>query len=210
MLDKNESTPTLSDKIYTYLKESIIKYRIRPNQRINEKEIAAQFDSSTTPVREAVLRLSAEGFIEISPYRHAVVKEISSKELEEMYEVITILDYHALKAALDELTEENLLEIAALTEELERWCHVDSLEKYLELNALIHTKIWKVIKNKFLYSTLYQVYNQVQRYAYARYAVFLRHGALKKSLRKHQKLLETIRTKNSSALKKLVRDHWKV
>ena len=101
MAEENDSTLTLSDKIYNYLKESIIKNKIKPNQRIQEKEIAVQFDSSTTPVREAVRRLSAEGFIAITPYRYAVVREISSKELEEMYEVITILDYYALRAALD-------------------------------------------------------------------------------------------------------------
>jgi len=207
---ENDSALTLSDKIYQYLKESIIKNKIRPNQRIQEKDIAVQFESSTTPVREAVRRLSAEGFIEITPYRHAVVRQISSKELEEMYDVITILDYHALRTALNELEAPHIQEIAALTEELERHCHVDALEKYLDLNALIHIKIWSVIKNKFLYSTLLQVYNQIQRYAYVRYSVFARHGALKRSLKKHKRLLEALLSRNGRGLKKLVKEHWKV
>lgn len=207
---ENDSNLTLSDKIYLYLKESIIKNKIKPSQRIQEKDIAARFDSSTTPVREAVRRLSAEGFIAISPYRHAVVREISSTELDEMYEVITTLDHQAFRAALDSLEEPQIREIEALTEEMERNCHVDTLEKYLELNALVHTKIWSTIKNKFLNETILQVYNQIQRYTYVRYSVFARHGALMKSMKKHRKLLEAVKTRNVKDLKKLVRDHWKV
>ncbi len=210
MPEEKDSSLTLSDRIYHYLKESIIKNRIKPNQRIQEKEIALRFDSSTTPVREAVRRLSAEGFIEINPYRHAVVREISSKELEEMYEVITLLDGRALRTAIDELDEPRVREIEAMTEEMERKCSVDSLDRYLELNALIHIKIWSVIKNRFLYATIIQVYNQIQRYTYERYSVFARHGVLKKSLKKHKKLLETILTRNSHDVRKLVRDHWKI
>jgi len=207
---RNETSLTISDKIYNYLKESIIKNKIKPNQRINEKKIAALFDSSTTPVREAILRLSAEGFIQISRYRHAIVKEISSKELQEMYEVMTILDYHALKLAIKELTDENLQEIEDLTIELEKHCSLDSLEEYLDLNAFIHTSIWKVIENKFFYSTLIQVYDQIQRYVYARYSVFMRHGALKESLSKHKNLLKALKSRDSSNLLKLVKEHWKV
>lgn len=210
MQEEKDSNLTLSDRIYHHLKESIIKNRIKPNQRIQEKEIALQFNSSTTPVREAVRRLSAEGFIEINPYRHAVVREISSKELEEMYEVITILDGQALRAAIDELDEDRIREIAAMTAEMERNCSVDSLDRYLELNALIHIKIWSVINNKFLYSTLLQVYNQIQRCSYERYSVFARHGVLKKSLKKHKKLLAILLARNNRNLKKLVRDHWKI
>lgn len=201
---------TISDKIYNYLKESIIKNKIKPNQRINEKEIAALFDSSTTPVREAILRLSAEGFINISRYRHVIVKEISSNELREMYEVMTILDYHASRLAMNDMTEKDLKLISDLTTELKKNCSIDTLEKYLEINALIHTTIWKILKNKFFYFTLVQVYDQIQRYEYARHSIFLRNGALKESLEKHQKLLETLKTKDFSKLKKLVEDHWAI
>jgi len=209
-LEGNEKTLTISDKVYRYLKESIIKNRIKPNQRIDEKEIAALFDSSTTPVREAILRLSAEGFIKLSRYRHSTVREISSEELQQMYEVMTILDNQALRSVIAVMKDEDLQKIRELTDELGKYCDVNSLEKYLEVNALIHTTIWKVIKNKFFYSTLIQVYDQIQRYAYARYSVFTREGALKRSLKKHMKLLEVLTTRDISNLKRLVREHWKV
>ncbi len=200
----------MSERIYAHLKDLIIKNKIAPNRRINEKAIAEQFESSTTPVREALLRLSAEGFIEVSPYRHIVVKEISPKLMEEMYEVMTVLDYHALKLAFKDLCEEAVRKIADLTAELEANCRLETLDRYLELNARIHTTLWESVRNQFLHSTLQQVYDQIQRYSYVRYSLFQKQGALNRSLRKHKKLLEAVVARDSSNLLNLVRDHWSV
>ncbi len=123
---------------------------------------------------------------------------------------MTILEYHALREVMRELTDEKMKEMEELTEEMEKYCSVDSLEKYLEVNALIHTSIWEVLRNKFLCATLRKVYDQIQRYTYARYSVFLRHGALKRSLKKHRKLLATLASRDISGLKRLVKEHWKV
>lgn len=201
---------TTSEKVYNYLRELIIKNKIAPNQRVNEKAIAKQFESSTTPVREAILRLSAEGFIEVSPYRHMIVKEISPKEMEEMYEVMMILDYHALKLAFKALRDDDVQKIKHLTAELERYCSLDSLDKYLEINARIHTTLWESVQNQFLNVTLRQVYDRIQRYSYVRYSLFMKQGALNRSLRKHKKLLDAVVSRDASNLLNLVRDHWRL
>lgn len=57
-------------RIHHYLREAIIKNEIKPRNIIREKDIAVVFNSSTTPVREAIKRLASEGFFKVHPYRH--------------------------------------------------------------------------------------------------------------------------------------------
>ena len=106
---------TLSQSIYNYLKEAIISHQLKASQRINEKEIADLFQVSITPVREAVLRLGAEGFIDSNFHREAVIKEVSYRELKEIFQVLGVLDSVAVGLILDTINQEELKELESLT-----------------------------------------------------------------------------------------------
>ena len=83
---------TLGQSIYSHLKDAILNNHLKANQKINEKEIAQSFGTSTTPVREAVMRLGAEGFVITDSHRETIVKEISLEELKEILLVMGHLD----------------------------------------------------------------------------------------------------------------------
>ena len=163
---------TLSQSIYNYLKDSIINNRLKANQRINEKEIAKLFEVSSTPVREAVLKLNAEGFVVTDSHRETVVKEISYEELKDIFQVLGQLDSLGSSLAADNISTEDLKDLKNLTSEMEKHCHLDSREKYVALNQDIHKKIWKHIPNKVLRSALHYVHNQMLRYSYAHLNAF--------------------------------------
>ena len=59
-------TSTISDVIYQDMKESIIRRKLRPNQRIRIREIARFLGVSQSPVRDAIQRLAAEKFVTIA------------------------------------------------------------------------------------------------------------------------------------------------
>lgn len=199
---------TLSQSIYNYLKESIINNKIKANQKINEKEIANLFQVSTTPVREAVLRLGAEGFVSLNSHREAVVKEISYKELKEISQVLGTLDSLATSLVVDYLNPEAIKELGDLTAEMERHCQINSVEKYLALNVAIHRKIWESLPNKFLQAILYYIHDQMLRYSYARFYAFRKPGVLKSSMNEHREILDTIKRKDKNRLKNLMLNHW--
>ncbi len=199
---------TLSQSIYNYLKDSIIDNKLKANQRINEKEIAGTFGVSTTPVREAVLRLGAEGFVTINFHREAVVKETSYEELKEIFEVLGALDSIATGIAAENLNPERLKELEDLAREMERQCRTSSLEKYLDLHVDMHNKIWDFLPNKFLKGLIQQVSDQMLRYKHARIHAFQKPGVLKKSLDEHKELIKALRAKDKRRLKTLMPKHW--
>lgn len=206
-LSKYSLPRTISDFIYNNLKSAIINAKLRANQRINEKELAEQFRVSRTPVREAVLRLAAEGFVQIDSYRRAVVKEISYKELKEIFEVLGALDRLAVDLAVDNLTIKEIKKLEKLVDKMQQYCNLNSIEKYLELNVEFHNEIWKAVPNKLLVETLYSIRDKMLRYNYAQIYAFKKPGSLERSIKQHKELLKAIIDKDKEKLKNLIVKH---
>ena len=207
---KKTSMQPLSNRIHDYLREAIIKNELKPKNIIREKDIAVVFNSSTTPVREAIKRLASEGFVEVNPYRHATVSEITHKEYEEISEVMYVLDSYAHKVVLHELTEKDHQELRGMTLELEKFCTIDTLDKYLEINAKIHIYVWEFLKNEFLYSTIRQAFDKfLHSHRHILYTQWMRNdSSLKKSLRLHKKITEALIERDTSHISSIIKKHW--
>jgi DNA-binding GntR family transcriptional regulator len=203
---------TLADEVYGYLRDAIIKNRLKSGERINDKDIAGHFKSSTTPVREAVKRLSAEGFIEIIPNRSAFVRECSFEKFFEVSETMIVLDSYACKQALRNLTDDDIRELADLTLEMEKFQTRETLEEYLGINAKIHVHIWKTIKNDFFSSLIFRVFDDMlQRHRQILYSEWTLHSPfLRKSMKIHKKFLEILQTRNETRLNAVIRQHWSI
>ncbi len=210
VLPAKASSQPLSDRIHNYLREAIIKNELKPRNIIREKDIAAVFNSSTTPVREAIKRLASEGFVEVQPYRHTTVSEITYKEYEEISEVMYVLDSYAHKIVIQELTEIDHQELREMTSALEKYCTIDTLDKYLEINARIHVYIWEFLKNEFLYTTIRQAFDKfLHSHRHILFTQWTRNdSSLKKSLRLHKKITEALIEKDTSHIRGILKKHW--
>lgn len=206
-ISKHPLPQTMSEYIFTVLKESIINNKLQANQRINEKELSEQFRVSRTPVREAVLRLASEGFVKIDSYKRAIVSEISHQKLKEILQVLGALDRLAIGLAVDNLTLKHVTKLERLVESMEKSCDLKSIEKYMELNVTFHNGIWEAVPNKLLREMLYLVRDKMLRYKYAQIHDFRTPGALEKSMKQHIELIEAIRAKNKERLKTLIVKH---
>ncbi len=207
-LSSNSIPKTLSESVYKNLRSGIIKNELKAGQRIYEKEIAKLYSVSTTPVREAFLKLSAEGYISIDSHRKASVRKISFKELEDIFVVMGDLDALAVSQAVDHITPECIQEIEELIAEMEDICKPTFVERFLDLNVAIHSKIWSALPNKVLERTLHYVHGQLLRCNYARYVAFQDPEIMKISLGEYKRILRALSDRNKKELKKLVKTNW--
>src|SRR2546423_9557701 len=76
-----------ADSVYQTLRAAIVDGRLDPGDSLIEWHVARQFGTSRTPVREALLRLEAEGLAFRVPRRGLVVRHISEHEVLEVYAV---------------------------------------------------------------------------------------------------------------------------
>lgn len=82
---------------YAVIRDGILKGEFRPGGFIEETEICSRSGLSRTPVREAMNRLAAEGYVEQLPRRGAMVRHVSGQELEQVYEARRLIEGHAAR-----------------------------------------------------------------------------------------------------------------
>jgi len=205
-----KKSDTLANRIYNYIKKAIIKNEIKPNQKIPEKKIASLFNSSITPVREAILRLAAEGFIEMSPNRSPVVKETTIEDYLELQEALLLLDNYACTLAMREITQKDTQRLRDMTIEMGKYCNKDSIDKYLEINYKIHQLIFSFVKNKYLYPLLIRLWDEYKKnfHKVLQSQYFIHSEYFNRFYKLHKELLKSIETKDISLMKNIIKKHW--
>jgi DNA-binding GntR family transcriptional regulator len=197
---------TLSQVIYNYIRDGIISGKFKARQKINDKEIADLFHVSTTPVREAVLRLGAEGFLTLTSHREAIVKPISFKELREILHLLILLDGYAIQTALSDISEEAIDDLQRLFERLQTAQRERRTEEFDGLIAALRRRLWECVPNDFLKDILCGIQNQYLRYSAARRYALQKDGVLDIILSVWEPLLGFVRARDLRAVHELLAD----
>src|ERR1043166_4231493 len=112
-IPRQSLTSAVADK----LREQIIRGLIPEGAQLRQDHIAAQFQVSRIPVREALRQLDAEGLIAIVPNRGAIVPALSPDDIEELFSIRALLEPEVLKLSIPRLTQEDFSEAAAVLQE---------------------------------------------------------------------------------------------
>jgi len=95
---------TLSDRIFEKLKDNILTGVNRPGDRLLYKQLAAEFNVSMTPVREALLKLEQEGIVETIPRKGVYILELTDRDIIEY----TRIRYSMESLAIDSICENKI------------------------------------------------------------------------------------------------------
>jgi DNA-binding GntR family transcriptional regulator len=200
---------TLSETIYQSLKKALIEGQIKPGQRLQEKEIAALFNTSSTPVREAFFRLAAEKYLVINARKEVLAQDTTLEEVRELYEIVRALDIVALGKALALMSDDDVRELGAMTAELGRFHDAADHQSYLEQNLRIHDTIWRLCGSAALYETLGGLMAKISIYRRKTdFAPFADPPSLEKSYRDHRELFQLIERRDLAGVEKLIQAHW--
>jgi DNA-binding GntR family transcriptional regulator len=111
----------VTDWVCEEIRDAIIDVRLRPGEPLREATIATQLGVSKTPIREALARLEQEGLVETTSFKGAVVSGYSPRDLEEIYELRSLLEGAAVRGVAIDASEEaraRLTEVVAKSREL--------------------------------------------------------------------------------------------
>ena len=118
-LKKIKRDHLLNQKIYKILKYQILEGEFKPGTRLSEVKLAEQMGVSRTPIREAIKCLAVERFVKTIPGYGTVVNGISIKDLKEVLQVRGVLEGLAAKLAIEKISEENIVQLRKILEEME-------------------------------------------------------------------------------------------
>jgi DNA-binding GntR family transcriptional regulator len=109
---------TRAEAIARYLREEIVTGRLAPGTVIKDAELADRLSVSITPVREAIVLLSAEGLIDISPNRTRRVTDVSQKNALELIDVMCVLACAGVEWGVPNLTGADLTRMRQRLDEM--------------------------------------------------------------------------------------------
>jgi len=210
MKNKSLKAPiTISETIYQYIKKSIINGEFEPNQRLHEKEIAELFSVSSTPVREAFQRLSAESYLILNARKEVIVAELSSEDIKDLFEIIRVLDAFATKKAIENIADRDIGELKRMTERLNELYKKKRIQPYIKQNSKIHEKIWINCGNKFLYHSLVDLLEKAIAFGDIVNSYFSSIPSyFERSYKDHLELMTAIEKRDVEEVEKIINSHW--
>ena len=156
---------TLAAAVAERLRQQIINGELNEGAQLRPDALAEQFAVSRLPVREALLRLEAEGLINVMANRGAVVSALSPEEIGELFEIRAVLECHILREAVPRLTAERLLDAERILNEYEQAVEEEwDLSSWEELNWRFHSSLYAAAGRPMLMSLLKLLNNNCGRY----------------------------------------------
>ena len=151
LVDLKKGMP-LSEAVYRSLCQALHEGRYRSGDRLREEEIAKQLKVSRTPVREALGRLLAKGFVEPAGGRGLVVRSLNTAEVFELYAMREILEGAAARLAAQHASSSEIDALIDLENAFE--ARVNDPVEMARLNGAFHETIFRSARNRYLDSAL--------------------------------------------------------
>lgn len=152
---------TTAAKLYDQLKEMAVSYHFRPGERINEVELAAQLKVSRTPLREALNRLSTEGFLTTTANKGFFARELEANELFDLYELRAYLEQAAVRLACKRASDEEIANLRAFLLEHDENSNIPAGEM-LKLDEEFHLRLVNLSQNEELVKTARSVAERIR------------------------------------------------
>jgi DNA-binding GntR family transcriptional regulator len=193
-----KSTPiprqSLSAAVIERLREKILSGELREGEQLRQDAIAAEFQISRIPVREALSHLAAEGLITIVANRGAVVSALSPDEIMQLFETRAVLECYMLRCAIVNMKEEDLQRAEDILRQYEQSLEKDSeVKSWGRWNWSFHSALYAPANRPVMMSFLKKLNMNCDRYTRL-HLVFTRE--LHRAGQAHRELLDVYKTKD--------------
>ena len=149
----------LAQLVTDRVRTSILEGRIRPGEWLRQERLAQELGVSQMPVREALKRLAAEGFVEHLPYRGARVVTLTPDDVEDLYACRAVLEARAARFAATAISDDEVALLRKLQAEMEACSIPADLQRYRDLNRRFHESIFSASRRSYLIRTLLQLWS---------------------------------------------------
>jgi DNA-binding GntR family transcriptional regulator len=182
-------TATAASKIYSDLRTELVSLQRRPGEVISEAEIAISYGVSRTPVREAILKLSDEGLLEIFPQSGIFVSRIPVGALPEAIIVRKALEATTAELAAERATSSQILALHSILERQREANAAKDRETFHRTDETFHATIAAVAGYPGIWTLIQQVKVHVDRY---RRLTLPQQGRIPRVIVEHEAILDAI------------------
>lgn len=195
---------TLSQTIAQSLAEQIVSGQLEPGRKLDELSLAARFNVSRSPVRDALHELATTQLVEYFPRRGFAVAHIDPNRLEDMFEAASEIEALAARMCALRAGATDRSRIELIHKEAQSALASNDVKAYAALNDDFHLAIYAGARNV----TIQEVaLNLRQRLAPFRLRIFFSPDRVQTSLAEHDAIVAAILTQNSDDAAQAMRKH---
>jgi len=206
---KQYQVQTLVEVAYQALKKDITERVFVPGEKIILREVNERYGISSTPIKQALNRLIAEGLVESIPRKGIRVRVIKGEEIGELMDIRLMIETYYIQRIIQSfnegLTREKLLK--NLTEQLriiERVANIEDYFKYYNLDFEFHQTYLKGCKNK----KILQIYNSLGTHGYAFYVYRIQEKeSLIAGVKEHENIFNALAAREENMLRQCIEIH---
>ncbi|NPV75703.1 MAG: GntR family transcriptional regulator [Anaerolineae bacterium] len=196
---------TLAERVFLTLKSGILSHDIKPREYLVIGDVANYYGISRTPVREALIKLEREGWVEGDGRRGAKVTVPSAKTFLEIVETQAALESYMARQAASKLTDEQIVELETILDRAQEFLQKNDIASCRHLAGEFHTRLYKFIDNQYMLNTVKELEEQVNR---VRIILWNRGEApMEKSIHQHREILNAIREHDADKAHQLMLYH---
>jgi DNA-binding GntR family transcriptional regulator len=193
------------EKTYDYLKTNILSGHFVPGERLAEEHLAEELGVSRTPVREALHKLEQEGLIEPLESRGFRVPQDSAEEIEDLFDIRTVLEGYTLKIICERITDEQMAMLEEIIEKADDALRRKRIDEVFQWNTQFHDTLHSLVADKRrFHSLIVNMRKYVLRY---RKDTLRNLGAAKRAGDGHRQILLALKLKEPELCERVMRTH---
>jgi DNA-binding GntR family transcriptional regulator len=197
-------TATASARIYSDLRAQLVSLQRRPGEVVSEAEIALSYGVSRTPVREAILKLSDEGLLEIFPQSGIFVSRIPVAALPEAIIIRKALEETTARFAAERATSSQILNLHSIVERQREANAARDRDVFHQADEMFHATIAEVAGYPGIWTLIQQVKVHVDRY---RLLTLPQEGRIARTIAEHEAILAGIEAHDPRAARTAMEFH---
>lgn len=195
---------SLHDGVATRLRTMIFDGEIAAGAFVDEKQLAAAWLISRTPLREALKVLAAEGLVALVPQRGSRVVELSDQDADKLFPVMALLEGRCAHEAALKATPAEKRELQHLHGELERHAAAHDIEAYYRANHVFHSRVQALADNRWL-DRATQDLRRFMRLMRGRQLNLS--GRIERSINEHRVLIDALQQGDAQRAENAMHDH---
>lgn len=191
--------------VLNQLQDWIIEGILKPDEKINDGELAEALGVSRTPVREALQVLELSGLVEMVPGQKTKIAPIKLEDVSVIYE--TIADLHTIvgKQAIHQIIEADLIKLSEINAAFENAINEKNSKQALHLDIQFHNTIVAIAQNTYIEPFLANIQLHVLRLEYLFFQNFI---PARQSIEEHTLIIEALKKQDTAQIEKIMSQNW--
>jgi DNA-binding GntR family transcriptional regulator len=198
-----KSKTPVSERIFEQIRDAVTFGHLKPGERLSEKRLCEEFQLSRTPLREALRKLQAQGYITLEANVGATVRKISLEEMEDIYDILSLLEPYAAMVAAARRSKEDIRTLKHIFHQMSFQSARDDYRVWVRKNDDFHNCIHMMSRRSVLSETIHYLRNRIYRF---RILITGREYVENYSL-EHEKILDAIISGDGKEANKWTRKH---